>query len=121
MLYGLIADAIVVLHLAFIAFALLGVIAVNYWPRLIWVHIPVVVWSALINLTQTVCPLTPLEISMRRKAGEQGYGESFIEHYLVSLVYPPLDVPQLWLWTGLFVVGLNGAGYAWLVQRRHRP
>jgi phage-related minor tail protein len=35
-----------------------------------------------------ICPLTPLEISLRQQAGQQGYGGGFIEHYILALIYP---------------------------------
>lgn len=40
--FGLAADAVVVVHLAFVAFVVLGVVLVVHWPKAAWVHLPAV-------------------------------------------------------------------------------
>jgi hypothetical protein len=82
------------------------------------VHLPVLAWAAYIEISAGICPLTPLENSLRQAAGESGYSSSFIEHYLVPLVYPPglTSGAQLWLAASLLL--LNGLFYAYVVARR---
>ena len=118
---ALAADLLVLLHLAFILFVVLGGIFVLRWPRLAWLHLPAVVWGALIELKGTlVCPLTPFELALRRAAGEAGYSGGFIDHYLVPLIYPPgLDrATQIWL--GTLVLLVNLAAYAALAMRQRK-
>ena len=88
MLSQLLADGVLLMHFAFILFVLLGGALVLYRRRVLWFHIPAVLWAAVVNLMGWVCPLTPLENALRRATGEEGYGEGFVAHYLAPLVYP---------------------------------
>src|SRR5438552_4436510 len=88
MLYRLSADLVLVLHFGFVAFVVLGGVLVLRWPRLRWAHLPAVAWGALIEFAGWVCPLTPLEVLLRRRGGEAGYSGDFIDHYLTATLYP---------------------------------
>ena len=115
---SLLADLILVGHLGFIAFAVFGALWTLRWSRAPLVHLPVLAWAAYIEFSAGICPLTPLENSLRRAVGESGYSSSFIEHYLVPLVYPPglTSGAQLWLAASLLL--LNGLLYAYVFARR---
>lgn len=89
MAYRLLADGLVVVHVAFVLFVVLGGIAGLCWPRILLLHLPALVWGAYAELTATVCPLTPLENHWRALAGQQGYAGGFVDHYLLPLLYPP--------------------------------
>ena len=116
------ADTIVALHLAFIAFAVAGGTLTFIDRRWAIVHLPAVVWAAWTELTATVCPLTPWENALRAKAGEAGYAESFIEHYVVPLVYPSNLTPAAQIALGVGVVALNAVVYAIAWRRQtHTP
>ena len=116
--YGNLATLVVIGHFAFILFVMLGGLLVLRWPRVVWVHVPCFLWGGWIEVSGGVCPLTPLEHALRRAAGESAYAGSFIDHYIVSLIYPTgLTRPvQLALAVGLVV--LNVAVYAWVIHRR---
>ena len=112
---GLAADALVVLHLAFVAFVVLGGLLVLRWPRLAWAHVPAALWGAWIEFAGWICPLTPLENRLRAAAGQTEYGTSFVEHYLLPVLYPAALTRELqWLLGGI-VVGVNAIVYfvAW--------
>ncbi|MEO4047484.1 DUF2784 domain-containing protein [Pseudomonas sp. CAU 1711] len=111
------ADAVVVLHLAFILFVLFGALVVLRWPRLALLHVPAVAWGAAVELLHLYCPLTPLENELRRAAGEAGYAGGFVEHYVIPLIYPPGLTPELQLWLGGLVLLVNLPAYAWLGWR----
>ncbi|WP_158683236.1 DUF2784 domain-containing protein, partial [Pseudomonas gingeri] len=53
------------------------------------------------------CPLTRWENLFRQAAGQGGYGEGFIEHYLIPLIYPAGLTPTLQLGLGALVLLLN--------------
>jgi hypothetical protein len=120
MLYRLAADAVLVLHLAFIAFAILGAVLVVRWPRIALVHLPAAAWGFFVELTGRVCPLTYAENALRIRAGEAGYAESFIEHYLLAVVYPEGLTRAAQLVLAAAVIAINVAIYGWLLHRRSR-
>jgi len=122
MLYRLLADLTVVVHVSFVLFVLLGGLAVLRWPRLAWVHVPVFLYGAGIEFGGWVCPLTYLENDLRRLGARAGYPESFVEHYILPLIYPDLLFagkfpPEGFIVIGLFVLVINGAIY-WRLWRR---
>ena len=106
-----------VFHLAFILFVVAGGLAVARWPRLAWLHLPAAVWGALIELANWICPLTPLENWLRRKAGAIAYDESFVEHYLLPIVYPTGLTRGVQMVLGFTIIAVNLAAYAWVFRR----
>jgi hypothetical protein len=82
------ADIVFLLHLSFIAFVLFGALLVLLRPGIVWLHVPMVLWSSIVNITPWLCPLTPLEQYLRRQAGSAGYEEGFIAHYIAPIIYP---------------------------------
>ncbi len=115
---SLLADLILVGHLGIIAFAVFGALWALRWDWAPLVHLPVLAWTAYIGLSAGICPLTPLENSLRQTAGESGYSGSFIEHYLVPLVYPPGLTSGAQLWLAVSLLLLNGLFYGYVVARR---
>jgi hypothetical protein len=111
--YRILADAVLVLHLAFIAFVMLGAFAVLRWPRLAWLHLPVALWAAGITFAGGYCPLTPLENRLRVAGGEAGYAGSFIEQYLTALIYPDGLTRGIQIALGFLVIAVNLAVYLW--------
>ncbi len=115
---GLLADLLVVLHLLFVAFVGLGGLLVLRWPRLAWLHLPAALWGVGIELTGRICPLTPLERELRRRAGESAYQGDFVSHYLLPVLYPRGLTRAAQVWLAVLVVGVNLAIYAVVVTRR---
>jgi hypothetical protein len=114
------ADLIVLIHLAFILFVAAGGLLVLRWPRLAWVHLPVVVWGALVELAGWICPLTPLENHLRASAGGPAYAGGFIDRYIMPIVYPPGLTRSLQIALGCAVIGLNALIYGLAFTRRLR-
>ena len=117
MLYGVAADLLVVVHLAFVGFVVLGGFAVPRWPRLAWVHLPAVAWGVGIELTGGICPLTPVEQWLRVEAGATGYDEDFIAHYLLPVLYPAGLTREAQIALGVVACGINAAAYGWWIRR----
>lgn len=117
MLYRVAADFLVVVHLAFVGFVVLGGFAVRRWPRLAWVHLPAVAWGVGIELSGTICPLTPVEQWLRIEAGTAGYEGDFIAHYLLPVLYPAGLTREAQLVLGILAGGINLAAY-WAYWRR---
>jgi len=116
--YGFLADALLVAHGAFVLFVLAGGALVLKWPRLAWAHIPAAVWGAAIEFAGFVCPLTPLEKTWRRAAGQEGYQGGFIEHYVTAALYPAGLTRSIQIVLGVGVLVANGVVY-WLLWRQH--
>jgi hypothetical protein len=116
--YRLAADAVLAAHLAFVLFVVCGGLLVLRTPRLAWLHLPAVAWAAFVELSGSICPLTPLEVALHRGAGEAGYGGDFVEHYLVALIYPAGLTRELQMAIGAAVVLINLFVYFLLWRRR---
>lgn len=120
MLYRLLADALVVLHGAFVLFVVFGGFLVLWKTRLAWLHIPAALWGTYIEFTGKICPLTPLENHFRQLAGERGYAEGFIEHYLIPLMYPDGLTQDIQTMLGLVVLAINLVAYGLVMRRMFR-
>lgn len=114
------ADAVVLCHLAFVLFVVLGGFLVVRWRRLIWLHVPCAVWGFLIEVEGWICPLTYLENHLRRQAGMAGYPGGFIEHYVIPVLYPPGLTRGVQLVLAGVVVAANAVAYGWVVLRWRR-
>lgn len=117
MLWRLAADALVLVHLAFILFVMLGGLLVWRWPRLCGLHLPAVAWGIVVEALHLTCPLTPWENQLRRAAGDAGYTGSFVEHYLLPVIYPAGLTPQIQLVLAALVVLVNASVYGVLLWR----
>ena len=118
MIFRFLADAVLVLHLVFIAFVVLGGMLVLRVPALAWIHLPAVVWAVATEFLQIICPLTPLENHLRTLGGQAGYGGGFIAHYVTAWIYPVGLTREIqWLLGGVVIV-VNLAIYLKLRQRR---
>ena len=106
------ADIVLVLHFLFAAFAVFGGALVALNPNWAWVHVPAVLWSSLVNLLGWTCPLTPLENSLRARAGQAGYSGGFIQHYVGRAVYPRGMPRHMELIAGVSVLAGNLVVYA---------
>jgi hypothetical protein len=118
--YRLLADLVVLLHLAFILFAALGGVLALRWRGIVWVHVPAVIWGALIELRGWLCPLTPLENRLREAGGAAPYDAGFIEHYLLPVIYPAGLTRETQVLLGVALLALNAAIYAMVVTRWRR-
>ena len=114
MVHGVLADVVVVVHLAFIVFVGVGGLLAWYRPWVLWLHVPSVLWGVAIVTVGFTCPLTPLEKTLRQKAGEEGYGGGFVDRYIEGVVYPESLTPLLRTLAAVAVV----VGYAGLYRRR---
>ena len=114
MIYSLLADFTVLVHIIFVLFVICGGLLVLRWRRLAWLHLPAAFWGVIIELKGWICPLTHLENRFRRLGGETGYATSFVEHYLEPVLYPAGLTVRSQVIMGLVVLGINVAFYCCL-------
>jgi len=114
MWYYLVADLVLLVHVAFVGFVLLGGILILKWRRMVWLHLPAAAWGAIVEFSGWICPLTPLENWLREQAGEAVYGGDFLTHYLLPILYPDALTREVQMILGCAVVFLNVAIYWWL-------
>lgn len=120
MIYSLLANFVLLTHALFIAFVVLGGLLILRKPRLAWLHIPALVWGATVVSTGWLCPLTPLENTLRTMAGQQGYSGGFIEYYLISTIYPQGITREIQLILAALLIISNLAIYTSLLYRFSR-
>jgi len=119
-LYQFLAETVLVAHLAFIAFVLGGGLLLLRWPRLVWLHLPAMIWGVWVEVTGWVCPLTPLENYFRELAGGDLYRGDFIEHYLFPLIYPAGLTPTIQLILAGVMILFNVIIYTVIIRVRRR-
>jgi hypothetical protein len=111
------ADAVVICHLLLIVYGLLGGF-IALWRRwAILLHLPLAIWVSAIEFTGWTCPLTPLEKWLREQGGAESYSGSFVENYLIPIIYPPNLTPQLQIVLGLIALGANLLVYGYVFYR----
>ena len=115
---ALLADIVLALHFLFVLFVVFGGLLVLQWPRVAYVHVPAAVWGAAIEFAGWICPLTPLENSLRRQAGSAGYSGGFIEHYILPALYPSALTRDVQVLLGLMVLAVNLAVYTYIFRTR---
>jgi hypothetical protein len=111
------ADLVLLVHLGFIGFVVLGGLLVWHWPRLAWAHLPAVAWGILIEFAGWICPLTPLEVALRERGGAVGYAGDFIGHYLTATIYPAGLSRGVQVVLGTLVLLGNASLYVLVVRR----
>lgn len=116
--YQLLAEGVVVLHLFFILFVVLGGIMTLVRPKVIWVHIPCVLWAIIIELTGMICPLTPLENELRSRAGQGMYSGDFVIHYIEPMIYLEGLTRQLQIILGVMAALVNMMVYTLIYLRK---
>ncbi|GAC1662551.1 MAG: DUF2784 domain-containing protein [Candidatus Dormibacteraceae bacterium] len=117
MKWSLLADGLVAIHFAFTAFVILGGFLAWKWRRLMFAHLPALAWGIWVEVSATVCPLTPLENHLRHLAGESGYSGGFLAHYLTPVLYPPGLTSHIQWGLAAVLVALNAIAYGHLIRR----
>jgi len=118
--YGNLATLVVLAHFTFIVFVMFGGLLVLRWRWVLWLQLPCFLWGGYVELSGSICPLTPLENRLRRAAGVAEYAGGFIERYILPIVYPPGLTRAVQLTLAVGLVALNLGIYAWVLGRWRR-
>ena len=117
MTWSLLADSLVVLHFAFTAFVIFGGFLTWRWPQIAFLHLPALAWGCWVEVSHSICPLTPLENHFRHLGGEAGYRGGFLAHYLVRVLYPPGLTWHIQWKLAAALMAINVIAYWGLVRR----
>ena len=112
--FRLLADLTLAVHFAFLAFVLGGGLLARRWRFIAVPHLLAAAWGVYVELMPgLLCPLTTWENAFAQRAGEAGYQGSFIEHYLVPVIYPDGLTPTVQRTLAVLVIAVNVMVYAW--------
>ena len=113
-MYELAADIILIIHFLFILFVIFGALLFFVAKKIVFIHIPAIIWGSYIELTHSICPLTYLENWFLHKANLTTYSEGFIQNYLVPIVYPMNLTKDLQIFLGISLIVINIVIYAFI-------
>jgi hypothetical protein len=117
-MYAVLADLVLVAHVAFVLFVVSGGMLALKWRRAAWVHVPAAAWGVAIEVAGWICPLTPLEHRLRELAGEAPCRGDFIARYLLPVIYPEGLTREIQIALGLAALLVNAGIYGWVIRRR---
>ncbi len=118
--YRILADLVAILHFLFVIFALFGAILALKWKRAMWLQIPAALWAAAVEYANLPCPITPLEKWLIRKEGLKAYQGSFVEHHMLSILYPGQFDNSTRIILGTAVLLLNVVIYGKILRRSRK-
>ncbi|MCW8875984.1 MAG: DUF2784 domain-containing protein [Kangiellaceae bacterium] len=121
------ADFVLIVHVAFVAFVILGLIFIYLGLFLKWrwvknfrfriAHLAAITVVVLESWIGMICPLTTWEMALRESAGDATYSGSFIQHWLQSLLY--YSAPE-WVFIVCYTVFGSLVLASWFVVRPAR-
>ena len=116
-MYELAADLTLIVHFAFIIFVVFGALLFFVSTKIIYVHVPALIWGIYIELTHSICPLTHLENWFLQKADLKTYSEGFIQNYLVPIVYPKNLTEDSQIYFAIVTVVINSIIYGFIINK----
>lgn len=118
MVYSLLAGVVLVIHFLFVLFVVFGALFVFWKPWIAFIHLPIAIYGILIEWVGWICPLTPLENFLLRKAGRSGYEGGFVEQYILPIIYPAELTRGVAISLGVLVLVINLVIYGIYLFRR---
>ena len=112
------ATLAVAAHVTFIAFVVIGGLLVLRWRKLWYLHVAAVIWAVYVEWSGAICPLTPLENTLRTAAGLEAYAGDFVAEYVFPVLYPDGLTREAQFAIGATVLAVNGCVYVVLLRQR---
>ena len=116
-MYEIVANLTLIIHFAFILFVIFGALLFFASVKIIFIHVPALIWGSYIELTNSICPLTYLENWFLHKANLTTYSEGFIQNYLIPIVYPMNLTKDLQIYLGITLIVINIIIYAFIFNK----
>jgi len=106
-MYEFLATFTLIIHFLFIVYVILGGLFFFIKPWTLYFHIPAFLYGVYVEFTQSICPLTYLENFFLSKAKVATYSTSFIQNYLIPIIYPINLTKELQIILGIFLIVIN--------------
>ena len=106
-MYELFANLTLIIHLIFILFVIFGGLLFFIFSKIIYIHLPALLWGIYIELTNSVCPLTYLENWFLHKGELTTYSNDFINNYLFPIIYPEGLTTDIQTYIGITLIVIN--------------
>ena len=116
-MYEVAANLTLIVHFVFIIFVVFGALLFLVSTKIIYVHVPALIWGIYIEFTHSVCPLTYLENWFLQKANLTTYSEGFIQNYLVLIVYPKNLTEDLQTYLAIVLIVINMIMYGLIINK----
>ena len=116
-MYEIGADLALIAHFAFIIFVVFGALLSIVSTKIIYLHVPALIWGIYIEITHSVCPLTYLENWFLQKANLTTYSQGFIQNYLVPIVYPKNLTEDLQTYLAIVLIVVNMILYGSILSK----
>ena len=116
-MYEFAADLTLIVHFSFIIFVVFGALLFFVSTKIIYVHVPALIWGIYIEITHSICPLTYLENWFLQKANLTTYSEGFIQNYLVPVVYPMNLTDDLQTYLAIVLIVANMLMYGLIISK----
>lgn len=112
------ANLVLIIHFAFIIFVMFGALLLFVSAKIIFIHVPALIWGSYNMFTHSACPLTHLENWLLHKANLATYSDGFIQHYIMPIVYPIGLTKDLQIYLGTALIFLNIIIYGFILNRK---
>ena len=116
-MYEFFANLTLIVHLIFILFVVFGGLIFFIFPKIIYIHLPALLWGIYIELTNSVCPLTYLENWFLNKAELATYSNGFINNYLYPIIYPEGLTNYTQIYLGITLIVINILIYGFILKK----
>ena len=116
-MYEFLANLTLLVHLIFIFFVIFGGLLFFWKPKIVYIHVPALVWGSYVELTNTVCPLTYLENWFLKLSNASTYSNNFIQNHLLSIIYPTKFTHDIQILLGLILIFINLIIYGFVVKK----
>ena len=119
-MYELFANLTLIAHLIFILFVIFGGLLFFIFSKILYIHLPALLWGIYIELNNSVCPLTYLENWFLDKAELETYSNGFINNYLYPIIYPEGLTNNIQIYLGITLIVINILIYGFIFKNFKR-
>jgi hypothetical protein len=114
-MYESLATLALIIHFLFILFVIFGGLLFFIKKWMILIHLPALIYGIYVELSQSICPLTYLENFLLQKAKLTTYSTSFIQNYLIPIIYPVNLTKDIQINLAIALIILNAVIYTVVV------